>query len=313
MTAATLIHGDRFLPVADILYAGRRAPPLKDDELLRRLDRYGDDLVVVYTDTTYANRLNRVLPRTRGAQIVLVTHNGDACVGTSNLRAFDADYALRADCVAHWFAQNIAVRDPRLSVLPVGLERPGCGPGLPKEPLLAFRRNYPNGRRHLLYLNHAIVTNAAVREKPYRLFEKARYALVRHGMNGMDYAAYLRDLSNSAYCISPPGNGLDCHRTWEAMYVGCVPIVLRSVMSEALYANLPVLLVDDYDEVNEVVLREGLSRFPEAAFTRAALFFEFYREAIAARCRALCPGKRLRDPRTHFLVRIECWLRARLS
>lgn len=83
-------------------------------------------------------------------------------------------------------------------------------------------------------------------------------------------------------------------------------------MSEALYANLPVLLVDDYDEVNEVVLQEGLSRFPEAAFTRAALFFEFYREAIAARCRGLRPGKRLRDPRSYFLVQMECWLRTRL-
>lgn len=31
---------------------------------------------------------------------------------------------------------------------------------------------------------------------------------------------------NYAFVISPPGHGLDCHRTWEALALGCIPITL---------------------------------------------------------------------------------------
>jgi hypothetical protein len=54
------------------------------------------------------------------------------------------------------------------------------------------------------------------------------------------------------YCFvaSPPGSSLDNHLTWEAMYLGCVPIVLRSHMSER-YAGLglPIWVLDSYSEL----------------------------------------------------------------
>jgi hypothetical protein len=31
---------------------------------------------------------------------------------------------------------------------------------------------------------------------------------------------------NYSFVISPPGHGLDCHRTWEALALGCIPITL---------------------------------------------------------------------------------------
>ena len=35
-------------------------------------------------------------------------------------------------------------------------------------------------------------------------------------------------ISNSKFVISPPGNGYDCHRTWESLFLGAVPIVKKS-------------------------------------------------------------------------------------
>lgn len=55
------------------------------------------------------------------------------------------------------------------------------------------------------------------------------------------------------FVISPPGAGFDCHRTWEALYVGCIPIVLSSTLNE-LYAGLPILIVDSWDQINETFL-----------------------------------------------------------
>jgi hypothetical protein len=57
------------------------------------------------------------------------------------------------------------------------------------------------------------------------------------------------------YVISPFGNGLDCHRTWEAIILGCIPIVKRSELS-SIYDGLPVLIVDNWTDVNQTMLNE---------------------------------------------------------
>ena len=50
------------------------------------------------------------------------------------------------------------------------------------------------------------------------------------------------------FVLSPPGNGIDCHRTWESIYLGAVPVVLSGFLSEELAESLPVLVVDSYKE-----------------------------------------------------------------
>lgn len=48
--------------------------------------------------------------------------------------------------------------------------------------------------------------------------------------------------------LSPPGNGLDCHRTWEMLFFGMIPIVKKSAL-DPLYKGLPVLVVEDWSEL----------------------------------------------------------------
>lgn len=62
--------------------------------------------------------------------------------------------------------------------------------------------------------------------------------------------SYRKLLTNSKFVVSPPGNGDDCHRTWEAVYLGAVPIVLSSHWPFADYA-LPVMVVDSWSEVKD--------------------------------------------------------------
>ncbi len=54
--------------------------------------------------------------------------------------------------------------------------------------------------------------------------------------------------SHFSFVISPHGNGLDCHRTWEALALGCIPIV-RSSPLDILYEDLPVAIVNDWSDV----------------------------------------------------------------
>uniref|UniRef100_A0A7S3AY15 Exostosin GT47 domain-containing protein n=1 Tax=Haptolina ericina TaxID=156174 RepID=A0A7S3AY15_9EUKA len=57
------------------------------------------------------------------------------------------------------------------------------------------------------------------------------------------------------FVLSPRGNGLDAHRTWEALLVGAIPIV-RSSKLNPLYDNLPILIVKDWNDVTPRLLRD---------------------------------------------------------
>jgi hypothetical protein len=55
------------------------------------------------------------------------------------------------------------------------------------------------------------------------------------------------------YVISPHGNGLDCHRTWEALTLGCIPIVKTSPL-DPLFAGLPVMIVKEWSDITAELL-----------------------------------------------------------
>jgi len=57
------------------------------------------------------------------------------------------------------------------------------------------------------------------------------------------------------FVLSPQGAGADCHRTWEAIHVGCIPIVLSSNLNE-LYEDLPILVLNSWDEINTEFLEK---------------------------------------------------------
>lgn len=61
--------------------------------------------------------------------------------------------------------------------------------------------------------------------------------------------------AQNAFVLSPSGNGFECHRTWEALILGSIPIVDRSPSLE-VYAGLPVVVVDDWSELTLENLRK---------------------------------------------------------
>lgn len=60
-----------------------------------------------------------------------------------------------------------------------------------------------------------------------------------------DFWLKMKDYS---FSISPIGNGLDCHRTWELLILGVIPIVKTNVL-DSLFKDLPVVIVKDWDEI----------------------------------------------------------------
>jgi hypothetical protein len=67
--------------------------------------------------------------------------------------------------------------------------------------------------------------------------------------NKLPFKEYLEELSKSYFVISPNGNGIDCHKTWEALYLRSIPIVTKSINID-FYRDYPIIVIDDWSKFN---------------------------------------------------------------
>ena len=100
-------------------------------------------------------------------------------------------------------------------------------------------------------------------------------------INKFDRKSYFDQLLIHRFVISPAGNGLDCHGTWEALLSGCIPIVPVSPLLP-MFDNLPVWFVSSWDEVTDEILEEKaqefLSKIDEFNFEK--VFADYWKHEI---------------------------------
>lgn len=80
----------------------------------------------------------------------------------------------------------------------------------------------------------------------------------------VNFETYLDRMWRCKFVLCPRGNAIDCHRNWETVYMGRVPVMKRNPYLEELYAPYPVLWVDDYSEVTEQLLLDNNQLFIDA-------------------------------------------------
>jgi hypothetical protein len=164
---------------------------------------------------------------------ILITHNGDLPVDGSLLNYLDNPYLIS------WYGQNINTVHHKLKSIPIGIANEIWPHG--NEIDLINIINEDNKKEKLVYVNFEI-TNFSRNDC---LRELSKFGL---GLEEKKpFKDYLRELSKSYFVISPEGNGIDCHKTWESLYLKTIPIVTRSTNIEK-YNNLPILIIDDWSK-----------------------------------------------------------------
>jgi len=92
------------------------------------------------------------------------------------------------------------------------------------------------------------------------------------------------------FWLSPRGNGLDCHRTWEALYLDVIPIVWNSTLN-SLYIDLPVIILDKCSEITEQCLRAKLKEIATNKIKNPTVYrfeklrFSFWRRLVLSKSR----------------------------
>lgn len=91
-------------------------------------------------------------------------------------------------------------------------------------------------------------------------------------------ASFFDDLLRSKFTFSPEGNGIDCHRHYEALVFKSIPILEKNPLIERKYEGLPILYTVDYSEITVDYLDEVYARFLDGCFDFSKLFMDSYDE-----------------------------------
>lgn len=225
---------------------------------------------------SFARQLSRLRHR-----IVVVSSDGDNAV-PGELPKETVDAILEHPLVIAWYTQNWdGTVHPKLYPIPIGLD-------------LHSRRSVWNlcGWWGSLLMKAMARLSAPLEKRSGEIlldahfqvsaFDRGQRARLRQLMQECPDCRILdarltrpqvwREYSRHRFVLSPAGQGLDCHRTWEALWLGAIPIVRRSSL-DPLFTGLSVALVDDWEEVLDPQCRAAWLRelAPSAGLTREAL------------------------------------------
>ena len=90
---------------------------------------------------------------------------------------------------------------------------------------------------------------------------------------------YLEELKKYHFIISPPGNGVDCHRHWESMLMGAIPIMKHSAL-DPLFEDLPVILIYEWSQVTPEFLEQQYELLKDKTFNKDKLLIDYWFKLI---------------------------------
>lgn len=184
----------------------------------------------------YSHRLDefRIILKHLQNKIILVSHNSDDNISINFYEI------MNNPIIEKWYAQNVVYNHGKLKLLPIGIANSMWEHGdlsqithLIKNPVLTKTDNF--------YFYFSVYTNFAARQLCKELLENKGLIFGK----SRNFSSYIHQLSNFKYAICPPGNGVDCHRIWECLYLNVIPILLRSVFSEKCAEIFPSIVILD--------------------------------------------------------------------
>jgi hypothetical protein len=232
---------------------------------------------IVFCKTDY-------IPEYKGKIVdTFITHNSDYHI-TKEVY----DFGPRART---WFCQNKDFNNDNLISLPIGLEnfepvfnaqsqfgRYSTLPqnGFSKKEYIIELSAQKQEHDKLVYLNINPTTYRSERNLVIDLFRDKSWVTFK---SNLDWKEYYNDISRHKFVISPRGNGVDCHRTWESLYLRSIPIVLKSIhMNE--FSDLPILLIDSWEQVTEDFLLTEYDKMINIRYNMSKLKMSYWSDVI---------------------------------
>ena len=238
--------------------------------------------------------VNNVLPHIKN-KFVLVSGDSDLCVPLEALTKVETYRLLNSQYLVKWFTQNTKIQDNnKIIQMPIGLDyhtisnNPDCKWKMRGENSLPRSQEF---------------TLVSIKEKSVPFYERISKIYVNFSINSDRFNQRKQSLhtlpSNLlvidqdfkprtilweqmiqyAFVLSPFGIGMDCHRTWEALCLGCIPIVCAPHFNK-LFEDLPILIVNNWSDITQDLLEKTLNKFSKKTFKYEKLSLEYWKNKI---------------------------------
>ena len=170
----------------------------------------------------------------------VIVHNADRPISRKVINAC-------TESGTHLFSTNIRSIQPYVHNIPIGIEN------------LHHRRNgsihyyFPCNEELTMSTSKKIVPVLVSFSPSSNRRERNRVLSIcaKKGLKNKLYdnlVDYRKALIDSMFVISPPGNGIDCHRTWEAIYHKAVPVIERGNYIYSDSIELPIHVCESYED-----------------------------------------------------------------
>jgi hypothetical protein len=222
---------------------------------------------IIFCKTDFLDYLFNNLKNSKNKHII-VTHHSDYPID-------EYRFSKKPECVIKWYAINPTKIHKDLIAIPLGVKTHS---GIYYEERYMtkwFVKNADNLKSNKKY--NKVYCNWTD-TNPYRniIIEKLKYNNIDITLeSNMTFDQYAINMSYHKFVISPPGNGIDCHRTWESLYLGCIPIVIKNKIYDEFY-DLPIIQVNDYSEVTN----ELLNLYNNFNFKNEKLYIPYWKKQI---------------------------------
>lgn len=251
-----LICGDKFVDISRYI--------LDDDGFRQNINSNLKNVYFVNSENI-DNFFKNYLP---SSKFILITHNSDINIDEKYLQY------LKCSHLHHWFAQNLLIKHPKISPIPIGIANEKWKHG--NKMLFEKVINQSLTKDNLLYANFNFRTNKFERIS-CMIFLLFRGVFKKR--NIFNFEIYLQQLSRSFFCISPIGNGIDCHRFWEALYFGTIPVVKENVFYNN-FKELPKIVIKKWFYLPFLILNKKRYYKLQNKLNINQLKFNFYYNLI---------------------------------
>lgn len=216
-----------------------------------------DDERIVFCKTDFIfDEFERL--KNTNKKIILIIANSDYTVSDFTLRNCPSN-------VEHIFATNTTCDNERVTPIPIGVEmeevakRIGHGQInhdiFNKKPFLLneIPLDVPSEVSKKIYSNFNTNTNPKIRTPLFKFCSENENFFVETGISFQEFS---KKVKSHIATLSPRGNGIECIRTYEVLYLNSIPIVFGDyeeykTIYEKIYKKLPVVFLWDYSQLSD--------------------------------------------------------------
>ena len=238
--------------------------------------------------------INNILPKLNNT-FYLVSGDSDATVYGSeidiyhgNPKILDKDLCyilINNPLLIKWYAQNCIIDDCKVVQMPIGMDYHTILND-PHRNWIDFQAN----EGILPKFQEKLLKDIRKNMKPFHERINRVFITCNVGKSGISSELISENNDGSiprsrmwkkmvdyTFIYAPYRGGIDSHRQWESLLLGCIPIV-QTTGTNKLFEDLPVLIVNDYSEVTKELLDTTLEKFKSMEFNYDKLLLRYWVE-----------------------------------